>query len=160
MVQKIEGFTPNGRIETQFAKESLLEIKMPNMGSVFVPPHIHEDAQDLIENVLAHMPDGILKNLDTYALASYACAWAIHKRAALQMSDPEFELVTFNQNTGVGHPNPWIKIMFEAGNQMARLGARLGLDPISRDTMFLQRVEHNRAHGQGGKFSGLIGQNG
>lgn len=154
-IKKLEGFAGKGAFPNQESKLIALEFKMPNMGTVFVPEHLHQDAQDCIEVIKESMPEGVYSRLDTYGLAAFACAWAVHKRAAFELSNPEFEWVIHSNKGQV--PNPWIKIMFEAGNQMAKHSGKLGLDPGSREDLLLPKALGGRQ--LLGKFNGLIGQN-
>jgi hypothetical protein len=61
---------------------------LPNVGDVFIPEHLHEDAQGCLQVIKDSMPVGIYSSLDTFLLAAFACAWATHKRAAHEMNNP------------------------------------------------------------------------
>ena len=132
---------------------ALAELKLPSMGKVLVPEYLHEDAQACIEVITESVPDGLLTRVDSYLLASYACAVAVHKRCAHEMCRPDFQWVEISEQTGTGKPSSWVRMMFDAGNQIAKIGARLGLDPISRESVLLPRKFD--LHGE---FAGLIGR--
>jgi hypothetical protein len=58
-------------------------------------------------------------------------AWAIHKKAALEISNPDFNW-TVNNSVGSQIPSPWLKVLNAQATIIASLGDRLGLDPKSR----------------------------
>jgi phage terminase small subunit len=112
-----------------------LELMIPNKGSPMVPAHLHEEAQACIEVIKDSMPDGVYSRLDTYLLTAFACAWATHVRASHEMSNPDFQYLTKAPRGMV--MSPWIKLMFTAGDQMAKLSDRLGLNPSTRQGLRL-----------------------
>lgn len=124
------------------------------VGDVFVPDHLHEDAQSCIEVIKSSMPPGVYAKIDSYLLAAFAAAWALHKQAAHAISSPDFEHVVVNKRTGSEQPNAWIKILNTQAEKLASLGDRLGLDPRARAGLKLP------AEKPVSKFSGLIGQPG
>ena len=79
-------------------------------------------------------------------------AWAIHKRAALEISDPHFQYVVTSQR-GAPSVNAWLHILNHQATLIASLGDRLGLDPKSRASLKLPG-----ANQQKNKFAGLIGR--
>lgn len=123
-------------------------------GEVFVPDHLHEDAQACIEVIKASMPPGVYAKTDSFLLAAFGAAWALHKQAAHTISAPGFEHVVENKRTGAQQPNPWIKILNTQAEKLASLGDRLGLDPRARAGLKLP-AERPRS-----KFDGLVGQTG
>ena len=90
-----------------------------------------DDARGCIEVVKASMPRNVYSLLDTFLLAAFGMAWAIHKMAAMKISDPNF-VWTVEKTRGVWVPSPWIKILNQQAMLLATLGSRLGLDPASR----------------------------
>ena len=62
-------------------------------------------------------------------------AWAIHKRAALEISAPDFEAVYEMKESGALVQNPWVAILNKQAMILASLGDRLGLDPKSRASL-------------------------
>ena len=54
-------------------------------------------------------------------------AWAIHKRAALEISNPGFQFTTASK-LGSPHASPWIRNANQQAEILASLGDRLGLD--------------------------------
>lgn len=122
-------------------------------GEPFVPEHLHEDAQACIEIIKASMPPRVYRKLDTFLLSGFAAAWAVHKRAAHEVSNPAFEWIVLN---GAGTPtkNPWLLTLSTALRDMMAAGDRLGLDPKSRAALRLPEQK------PASRFDGLIGQRG
>jgi hypothetical protein len=55
-----------------------------------------EDARGCIAVIQASMPSRIYSALDSFALAGFGMAWALHKRAAIEISNPDFEWTVVN----------------------------------------------------------------
>jgi phage terminase small subunit len=137
VINHIEGYPHHGR---KIQKIAPLDMLVPSLGAVYIPVHLHQDAQDCIQVIKDSMPDALYSRADTFSLASFACAWAVHMKAAHELANPEFDwIITNGQGNKAG--NPWIKIMFEAGKQMATLGDRLGLNPSARASLKMPGVE-------------------
>lgn len=122
------------------------------LGEPFVAEHLMDDARGCIEVIKRSMPRKIYSALDSFLLAAYAVAWAIHKRASLEISAPDFEWIVLN-SAGSQTPSPWIKMLGNQAQLMASLGDRLGLDPKSRAALKLPNAKQQKS-----KFDGLIGQ--
>lgn len=122
------------------------------LGSIFVPDHLPEDAQGVIEVIRESMPPGVYAKLDTFLLSAFAVAWMIHRKATMEISAPEFEWLEENTETGLSKPNPWITVQRNQAMLMATLGDRLGLDPKARQSLKLPGQGKKRS-----KFEGLIG---
>jgi phage terminase small subunit len=123
------------------------------LGEVFVPEHLHEDAQACIEVIRGSMPPKTYAALDSFALAAFSTAWALHKRAAHEVSNPGFEHLVTN-GAGSLAKNPWIDILNGQARVMMSYGDRLGLDPKARAAL---RLPSEKA---ASKFDGLLGQTG
>lgn len=142
------------RLEGQPGKRSLADdLGVTALGDVFVPEHLHEDAQGCIEVIRSSMPPKTYAKLDSFALAAFATAWAIHKRAAHEISNPEFAHLVTN-GAGSLAKNPWIDILNGQARVMMSYGDRLGLDPKARATLKLPSEKPQS------KFDGLLGQKG
>lgn len=131
-----------------------LEDQIAALGDVFIPEHLDEDAAACIEVIRGSMPPGVYARLDTYLLAAFATAWAIHRRAAHEISNPAFEHVGVN-SAGNLAKSPWIDILNSQARIMMAAGDRLGLDPKSRAALRLPKDDKPKS-----KFAGLIGQAG
>jgi len=96
------------------------------------------------------MPPNIYSALDTFLLAAFGIAWAIHRRAALKMANPDFAWLTTSA-TGMQRPAPWVAIANQQAKLMANLAGRLGLDPITRGAMGVASAQQ-----QYSEFAGLL----
>ena len=124
------------------------------LGAPFIPEHLMDDARGCIEVVQQSMPPSVYSRLDSFTLAAFGMAWAIHKRAAFEISNPGFEWTTASsQGSKAKVPSPWLKIMNQQAEIIARLGDRLGLNPTSRAALRLPDAGQKKS-----KFEGLLGQ--
>lgn len=128
-----------------------LDFGIEATGDVFVPEHLHEDAQGCIEVIRASMPPKVYAKVDSFLLAGFAASWAVHKRAAHEISNPAFDWLVTN-GAGSLAKNPWLEILRGALRDMMAAGDRLGLDPKARAALRLP-AERPRS-----KFDGLIGR--
>jgi phage terminase small subunit len=119
-------------------------------GVPLVPEHLAKDVQRCMEVIIRSMPPKVYGTVDTFVLAAFAQAWALHKHAAQKIAAPGFHHVLQNQRI-----NPWIKVLNEQTMIMATLGDRLGLNPKARDQIKLPKGAQ-----QASKFDGLIGLEG
>ena len=124
------------------------------LGEVFVPDHISDDAKACMEIVKKSMPPNVYSKLDSFALAGFAVAWALHKEAATAIADPDFQSVT-KGSMGQEVISPWFKILNEQANQMRSWGDRLGLDPKAR--MALNVMNEEKPKSKFGDLTGLDG---
>jgi phage terminase small subunit len=136
------------RLEGTPGKRPIIESGIEGLGEAFVPDHLPDDAQACIEVVKGSMPAKIYSALDSYTLAAFAMAWAIHKRAAHEISNPDFSWIVLN-TSGNEAPNGWLKIINQQASLIASLGDRLGLNPKARAALHLP-AEKPRS-----KFDGL-----
>jgi hypothetical protein len=74
-------------------------------GEPFVPEHLMDDTHGCIEIIKRSMPPNVYSALDTFVLAAFGVAWAIHKRATLEMAKPDFAWLTTSA-TGMQRPAP------------------------------------------------------
>ena len=142
------------KLEGNPGKRSILDdVSVEALGDVFVPEHLHEDAQGAIEVIRGSMPPKTYAAVDSFALSAFATAWALHKRAAHEISNPEFAHLVTN-GAGSLAKNPWIDILNGQARVMMSYGDRLGLDPKARAALKLPSEKPL------GKFDGLLGQSG
>ena len=97
------------------------------------------------------MPPNVYSVLDTFALSAFATAWAIHKKATLVISHPQFQYIEQSKR-GAGIESAWIKMQRQQAALMASLGDRLGLDPKSRAAFKMPDARQQKS-----KFAGLLG---
>jgi phage terminase small subunit len=95
------------------------------------------------------MPANVYSALDTFVLAAFGTAWAIHKRAAHEISPPDFKW-TEKSKRGAPHQSAWLRIANQQATILAALGDHLGLDPKSRALLKLPAAKQRKS-----KFAGL-----
>lgn len=140
-------------MEGKPGKRAVVDLGIEGLGEVFVPDHLPNDAAGCIEVIKNSMPPGVYSKLDTFLLSAFAMAWSEHKRAAHEISGPEFHRIILN-SAGNEVVNPWLKILDRQALIMASLGDRLGLDPKARQGLRLP------AEAPQSKFGGLIARPG
>src|SRR5689334_14278214 len=74
------------RLEGNPGHRVVMESGIEALGSPFTPEHLSDDACGVLEVVRLSMPAGVYSALDTFLLSAFATAWAMHKRAALEVS--------------------------------------------------------------------------
>lgn len=141
-------------LEGNPGKRVIEESGIEALGEPFVAEHLMEDARGCIEVIKQSMPANIYSALDSFHLAAFGMAWAIHKRAAHQINSPEFRWIVSNA-AGSETQSPWIKMLNGQAAILASLGDRLGLDPKSRAALKLPGAKQKKS-----KFAGLLGQSG
>jgi hypothetical protein len=112
---------------------------MSLLGPSSIPEHLSDDARGCIEVIQAHMPPNIYSALDSFILSAFGTAWAIHKKATLVISDPNFVWIDKSKR-GAGVESAWIRIARQQAALMASLGDRLGLDPFM---IPMDRLQHS-----------------
>jgi phage terminase small subunit len=142
------------RLEGNPGKRLIEESGIEAQGQPFIPEHLMDDARGVIEVIRDSMPPSVYSALDSFLLAAFGMAWAIHKKAAHEIGNPDFEWFVTN-SIGSHVVSPWVKILNAQAAIMASLGDRLGLDPKSRATLKLPGARQQKS-----KFEGLIGQAG
>lgn len=140
------------RLDGNPTKRAIIDSLVQAYGEPFVPEHLMDDARGCLEVIKRSMPSRVYAGLDSFLLSAFAMAWAVHKRAAIEISNPEFAWIVLN-SAGSQTPSPWLKILNEEAVKMASLGDRLGLDPKSRAALKVAAPGKEKS-----KFDGLIGQ--
>ena len=138
-------------LEGNPSKRPLTATGIDAFGEPSVPEHLVDDARGCIEVIKQSMPGKIYSALDSFLLSAFGTAWAIHKCAALKISDPDFKHVT-TLPSGVEMQSPWLAIVNKQAALIASLGDRLGLDPKSRAALKLPAANQQKS-----KFEGLLG---
>jgi P27 family predicted phage terminase small subunit len=134
-------------------KEAIRELGIEGLGRPFIPEHLMDDARGCIEMIMQSMPDKIYSALDSYLLAAFGVAWALHKQASLKVSDPNFQVVYQANEHGLMVQSPWLAILNKQAMMMATLGDRLGLNPAARAALKMPGARQQKS-----QFDGLIGQ--
>jgi phage terminase small subunit len=138
------------RLEGNRSRTPIEDYGIEISGVPFVPEHLADDARGCMEVVIRSMPPKVYGTVDTFVLAAFAEAWALHKHATHVIAAPRFKHVL-----EITRINPWIKIRNEQAMLIATLGDRLGLNPKARDQIKLPKGAQ-----QASKFDGLIGLEG
>jgi phage terminase small subunit len=138
-------------LEGRPGKRPLMPPGIEALGEPFIAEHLKEDAPGCIEVIKSSMPQHVYSALDSFLLAAFGMAWAVHKRAALEISNPNFEYVLPTPN-GALQQSPWLHILNRQALTLATLGDRLGLDPKSRAALHLPQARQQKS-----KFDGLLG---
>lgn len=104
-----------------------------------VPPDILSAAALAVwQRLVASMPGGVYTDADHGLLAAYCVAVANHQEATLALkSQPQ--MVT--GSTGQPVVNPLFKHQGEQARLIVTLGARLGLDPVARQSLSTEAVD-------------------
>ena len=139
------------RLEGNPSRRLIEETGVEALGAPFIPEHLCDDARGCIEIITQSMPSNVYSALDTFHLAAFGTAWAIHKRAVHEISAPGFQWVTASKRGGP-QANPWIRIANQQAGMIAALGDRLGLDPKARAALKLPAAKQGKS-----KFAGLMG---
>jgi P27 family predicted phage terminase small subunit len=94
------------------------------------PPTVMTNrAKTVWKRLVLAMPPGVFTATDSYLLAAYCEVVATHQLATGKIAGGEIETVG---STGQAKLSPWFGVQSDAASKMASLGAKLGLDPVSR----------------------------
>jgi phage terminase small subunit len=146
-LEALEGFPGKAAIA-----EAGIEVEAS--GEPFVPEHLPDDARGVIEIIKDSMPLKVYSRLDSFLLAAFGMAVAVHQRAAHEIASPRFECVIKGRDKGAAVLSPWLRILNTEAALIASLGDRLGLNPAARAALKLPHVKRRS------QFEGLIGQTG
>lgn len=141
-------------LEGNPSKRAIEDMGVAALGAPFIPDHLADDAQGCIDLITQSMPPKVYALVDTFLLAAFGVAWAIHKRAAHELAQPGFQFIVANA-AGNEVQNTWIKVHTQQAMLMATLGDRLGLNPKARAQIKLPEPGK-----QASKFDGLLGHSG
>jgi phage terminase small subunit len=140
----------DGRLPKKLKKQAGLTQAVEAFGEVFAPDHLMPDAQACIAVIQESMPPQVYRKMDSFLLAAFGLAWAIHKRAAEEVAKKNFQYIVFSRN-GIPTASPWLKLLNEQARTLVAVGGQLGLDPRSRQGLRLPEAQASS------KFDGLIG---
>ena len=142
------------RLEGNPGKRMIVESGIEAFGEPFVAEHLMDDARGCIEIIKASMPEKVYSALDSFLLAAYGMAWAVHKKASHEIANPNMEWIVVN-SAGSLTQSPWIKILNQQAVVLASLGDRLGLDPKSRMGM---KLPGSKQTAKESRFGALLGR--
>ena len=144
------------RLEGNPTKRLIVESGVEASGEPFIPEHLMEDARGCIEVIKLSMPPKVYSALDSFLLAAYGMAWAVHKKASHMIAAPDFKWIEIN-GQGTATQSPWVKILNQQAVVLSSLGDRLGMDPKSR--MGMKLPGSRQQQGQS-RFAQLLGSAG
>jgi P27 family predicted phage terminase small subunit len=94
------------------------------------PPTVMSNrAKTVWKRLVLAMPPGVFTSTDSYLLAAYCEIVSTHQLATARIAGGEVEITG---STGQMKLSPWFAVQSDAASKMASLGAKLGLDPVSR----------------------------
>ena len=86
------------RLDGNPSKRPIRAAGIEGLGQPFTPEHLSDDARACVEVIRASMPDSVYCALDSFHLAAFAMAWAVHKRAAHEINKPAFAWIVTSEN--------------------------------------------------------------
>ncbi len=86
-------------------------------------------AKTVWKRLILAMPRGVFTATDSFLLAAYCEIVSVHQLATAKIAGGEIETTG---STGQSKLSPWFAVQSDAASKMASLGAKLGLDPVSR----------------------------
>jgi P27 family predicted phage terminase small subunit len=86
-------------------------------------------ARKVWAKLVVSMPPGVYTFADSHMMAAYCEAVAAHQRATKHIIDGAGEVTG---STGQTKLSPWLKEQADSARLIVTIGAKLGLDPVSR----------------------------
>jgi P27 family predicted phage terminase small subunit len=105
-------------------------------------------AKTVWKRLIVSMPPGVFAATDSFVLAAYSEAVATHQLATARIAGGEIETVGSTGQTRLSH---WFAVQSDQARLIATLGAKLGLDPASR-----QALNANKGDQGNDEFGDLI----
>lgn len=118
------------------------------MAAPSAPTGMTATAKKIFERVTLAMPLGVYSSVDSYLLAAYCEAVARHQYAIGKLNRGPKEVTG---STGQIKLSPWFAEVDAAARLIVTLGAKLGLDPVSR-----QHINTDNGGQSENDFDGLI----
>ncbi len=100
-------------------------------GAAVAPKSLSKPAAAIWARVIGSMPSGVYAAADESLMAAYCEAVALHRMATTEA----IKLPVTVGSTGQLTVSPWVKIQSDQARLIMSLGARLGLDPASRQSL-------------------------
>jgi len=112
------------------------------------PKIMSPDAKKVWYELTGAMPAGVYTAADSKILAAYCEACVAHQVATKMIIETPAQVTG---SMGQSKPSEWFGQQRAAAESIIKLGAKLGLDPVSRQAI---QSEHGQANDDG--FGGLI----
>lgn len=119
-------------IEGNPGKRALNKSEPKPSGLPSPPTAMSNRAKTVWKRLVVAMPPGVFAATDSYALAAYCEAASNHQLATAKIAGGEIETTG---STGQTKLSPWFAVQSDSARLMATLGAKLGLDPVSRQAI-------------------------
>lgn len=116
-------------IEGNPGKRKLNKSEPQPSGLPSTPTAMTSRAKTVWQRLVKSMPPGVFTATDSFALAAYCEAVSNHQLATTKIAKGEHETVG---STGQKKLSHWFAVQSDQARLMATLGAKLGLDPVSR----------------------------
>jgi len=129
-------------------KRTLNKVEPKPSGLPMPPSVMSNRAKTIWKRLILAMPPGVFASTDSFALAAYCEAVSTHQLATSKISGGDIEVTG---STGQTKISPWFAVQSDAARLMATLGAKLGLDPVSR-----QHLNADNGSQGGDEFGDLI----
>jgi hypothetical protein len=125
----------------------------PTISAAGSPYPLHELSDEgrlLFFAILAAMPPNLYTAADTQALGNYCHQCVLHHRMIAETNEPDFAMLLATERGMV--INPLLRQIRQSALTIASLGARLGLDPVTRQNIKADFRDPNMPR----KFAGLL----
>lgn len=129
-------------------KRALNKSEPRPLGDPSRPTALTPNAKKIWAKLVVAMPEGVFTSADNYLLAAYCEAVATHQLATQHLSTGDYETTG---STGQAKLSPWFGLQSDAARLIVTIGAKLGLDPTSR-----QNINTGTKEQVADEFSGLI----
>lgn len=128
-------------------KRALNKSEPRPLGDPSRPATLTAAAKKIWAKLVVSMPAGVFTSADNYLLAAYCEAVATHQLATRMLVEGEHEC---EGSTGQRKLSPWFGLQADNARLIVTIGAKLGLDPVSRQNINTQPEQADN------EFDGLI----
>ena len=105
-------------------------------------------AKTVWKRLVFAMPPGVFTATDSFLLAAYCEVVATHQLATSKIATGDIETTGSTGQVKLSH---WFAVQSDSAGKMATIGAKLGLDPVSR-----QQINTGDGNQDGDEFGDLI----
>lgn len=129
-------------------KRSLNKTEPKPSAGPSAPAGMSARAKTVWQKLAFAMPPGVFTACDSYLLAAYCEAVGTHSLATAKLTKGPHETTG---STGQVKLSPWFSAQSDAARLIVQLGAKLGLDPVSR-----QHINSDKGDQVDNEFGDLI----
>ncbi|MCB4861961.1 phage terminase small subunit P27 family [Sphingobium sp. PNB] len=127
-------------------KRALNKKEPKPFGGPVKPAVMTASAKKIWDKVVVSMPPGVFTAADSHLLGAYCEAVARHEAATKAIIKGDAEVTG---STGQVKVNPWYREQADAARLIVTIGAKLGLDPVSRQHIHSDKDSSNNDDGFG-----------